>query len=165
MAKNKVTRKAEKKSDDKPTIALNRRARHDYALEERFEAGLVLEGWEVKSLRAGRGRIAEAYVTLKGGEAWLLGAHIDALPSASTHVHPEPTRTRKLLLHGRELHRLVGATEQKGYTIIPTAMYWKNGRAKLEVALAKGKQNHDKRADVKKREWAREKQRTLKHAD
>lgn len=164
MAKNKVTRKAEKKSDVKPTIALNRRARHDYALGERFEAGLVLEGWEVKSLRGGRGRIAEAYVMLKNGEAFLMGAHIDALPSASTHIHPEPTRTRKLLLNGRELHRLVGATEQKGYTIVPTAMYWKKGMAKLEIALAKGKQNHDKRTDKKDRDWQREKERTLKHS-
>ncbi len=162
MAKNKVIRKAEKKSEDKPTIALNRKARHDFALGERFEAGIVLEGWEVKSLRGGRGRIAEAYVMLKNGEAWLLGAHIDPLPSASTHVHPDPTRTRKLLLHGRELHRLVGATERQGYTIIPTALYWKKGRAKLEVALAQGKQKHDKRADLKKRDWQRDKERLLK---
>lgn len=163
MTKNKVTRKAASKTDEKPTIALNRKARHDFALEDRFEAGLVLEGWEVKSLRSGRGRIAEAYVTIKNGEAWLLGSHIDPLPSASTHIHPDPTRTRKLLLHGRELSRLIGATERQGYTVVPTAMYWKKGLAKLEVALAKGKQKHDKRADVKKRDWQREKERTLKH--
>lgn len=164
MAKNKLARKAAKKSEDKPTIALNKRSRHDYQLEDRFEAGLVLQGWEVKSLRSGRGRIAEAYVTIKDGEAWLLGAHIDPLPSASTHVQTDPTRTRKLLLHTRELSRLIGATERQGYTIIPTAMYWKKGLAKLEVALAKGKQKQDKRADVKKRDWDREKQRTLKHS-
>ncbi|MDX1497039.1 MAG: SsrA-binding protein SmpB [Salinisphaeraceae bacterium] len=164
MAKNKIARKAEKKSDTKPTIALNRRARHDFALEDRFEAGLVLQGWEVKSLRSGKGRIAEAYVLLKDGEAWLLGAHIDPLASASSHVHTDPTRTRKLLLNAQELSRLVGATERQGYTIIPTALYWKNGLAKLEVALAKGKQKKDKRDDVKKRDWQREKQRTLKHS-
>ncbi|MGB1582016.1 MAG: SsrA-binding protein SmpB [Nevskiales bacterium] len=164
MAKNKIIRKAEKKSDSKPTIALNRRARHDYALEERFEAGLVLQGWEVKSLRSGKGRIAEAYVTLKNREAWLLGAHIDPLSSASTHIQTDPTRTRKLLLNARELSRLIGATERQGYTIIPTALYWKNGLAKLEVALAKGKQKKDKRDDVKKRDWQRDKERTLKHS-
>lgn len=164
MAKNKITRKAEKKPDSKPTIALNRRARHDFALEDRFEAGLVLEGWEVKSLRNGKGRIAEAYVTLKNGEGWLLGAHIDPLPSASTHVHPDPTRTRKLLLNARELSRLIGATERQGYTIIPTALYWKKGIAKLEIALAKGKQKKDKRDDVKKRDWQREKERAMKHS-
>lgn len=154
---------AQKKSDN-PTIALNRKARHDYSLEDRLEAGLLLEGWEVKSLRAGRGRIAEAYVIIKDGEAWLLGAHIDPLPSASTHVHADPTRTRKLLLHAREISRLIGATERQGYTLIPTAMYWKKGLAKLEIALAKGKQKHDKRQTVKERDWSRQKARTLRHS-
>lgn len=158
-------KKPANKSSDKPTIALNRKARHDFSLEERFEAGLVLEGWEVKSLRAGRGRIAEAYVTLKDGEAWLLGAHIDPLASASSHIRPDPTRTRKLLLNSREISKLIGATERQGYTLIPTAMYWKKGLAKLEVALAKGKQKHDKRESVKQRDWDRQKSRALRHSE
>lgn len=144
------------------TIALNKRARHEYHLEERFEAGLALQGWEVKSLRAGKANIAEAHVIIKNGEAFLLGAHINPLPSASTHVNPDPTRTRKLLLHDYELNGLIGATERKGYTIVPTAMYWKKGLAKLEVALAKGKKKHDKRRDEKQRDWDREKRRILK---
>lgn len=154
-----------KKPGDKPTIALNRKARHEYSLEDKFEAGISLQGWEVKSLRAGRGRIAEAYVYLKNGEAFLLGAHIDPLPSASSHVQTDPTRTRKLLMHAREISRLVGATERQGYTLIPTAMYWKKGLAKVEIALAKGKQKHDKRQSVKERDWQRSKARTLRHAD
>lgn len=158
-------KKPANKSSDKPTIALNRKARHDFSLEERFEAGLVLEGWEVKSLRAGRGRIAEAYVTLKDGEAWLLGAQIDPLASASSHIRPDPTRTRKLLLNSREISKLIGATERQGYTLIPTAMYWKKGLAKLEVALAKGKQKHDKRESVKQRDWDRQKSRALRHSE
>jgi SsrA-binding protein len=144
------------------TIVLNRKARHDYALEDRYEAGLVLEGWEVKSLRAGRVHLRDAYVILKDGAAWLLGAQIDPLPSASTHVHPDPQRTRKLLLHNHELGRLVGAVERKGYTLIATAMYWKKGRAKLEVALAKGKKSHDKRAAEKERDWNVERGRLLR---
>lgn len=160
MSKQK---RANKKSDS-PTIALNRKARHDYALGDKFEAGLCLEGWEVKSMREGRARIAEAYVMVQKGEVWLIGAHIDPLKTASTHIHPEPTRTRKLLLHAREISRLVGATERQGYTLIPTALYWSKGRAKLEIALAKGKQKHDKRQSVKERDWNRDKQRTLKNA-
>lgn len=144
------------------TIALNKRARHEYHLEERFEAGLALQGWEVKSLRAGKANIAEAHVIIKRGEAFLLGAHFIPLPSASTHVNPDPTRTRKLLLHDYELKGLIGATEQKGYTIVPTALYWKKGRAKLEIALAKGKKKHDKRRDEKEKDWNRQKQRILK---
>lgn len=144
------------------TIALNRKAKHDYFIEERLEAGLMLEGWEVKALRAGKGRITEAYVLIKNGEAWLLGAHIQPLPSASTHVDPDPTRTRKLLLHEREIAHLIGATEQKGYTIVPLALYWKRGNAKLEIALAKGKAKQDKRQTKKDRDWQRRKQRLLR---
>jgi SsrA-binding protein len=140
---------AKKKADGSgsSTIALNRRAKHDYFIEERFEAGMVLEGWEVKALRDGKGRIAEAYVLIRNGEAFLLGSHIQPLVSASTHIQADPTRTRKLLLHGRELAHLIGATEQKGFTLVPTAMYWKRGMAKLEIALAKGKAKFDKRQE------------------
>jgi SsrA-binding protein len=144
------------------TIALNRKARHDYHLDERYEAGLALLGWEVKALRAGRLQLAEGYVLVKNDEAWLLGAHIAPLNTASTHVLADPTRTRKLLLKRRELDHLVGAVERKGYTVIPLAMYWKDGRAKLEIALARGKQEHDKRATEKDRDWQREKGRTLR---
>jgi len=144
------------------TIALNRRARHDYFIDERYEAGVALMGWEVKALRAGRLQLAEGYVLLKDDEAWLLGSHITPLTSASTHVVPDPTRTRKLLLKRRELDHLVGAVERKGYTLIPLAMYWKNGRAKLEIGLARGKQKQDKRASEKERDWQREKARTLR---
>ena len=144
------------------TIALNKKARHDYTIEETFEAGMVLEGWEVKSLRAGRVQIRDSYVLIKDGEAWLLGALITPLPTASTHIQPEPQRTRKLLLNRAELNKLIGAVERKGYTVVPTAMYWKKGHAKLEIALAKGKQAHDKRASEKERDWGREKQRLLK---
>lgn len=143
-------------------IAENRRARHDYFIEERFEAGVALHGWEVKSLRAGRLQLAEAYVLLKGGEAWLFGAHISPLLAASSHVRTDPTRSRKLLLHRRQIDSLVGAVERKGRTIVPLAMYWKTGRAKLEIGLARGKKEHDKRADTKDRDWQREKARVMK---
>lgn len=146
------------------TIALNKKARHDFFIEERFEAGLSLHGWEVKSLRAGRVQLTESYVLVKQAEAWLLGAHITPLPTASTHIHPDPTRTRKLLLHRRELNKLIGLVERKGYTLAPLALYWKQGRAKLEIGLAKGKKEFDKRAVVKERDWDREKQRLLKKA-
>ncbi|MEJ2361106.1 MAG: SsrA-binding protein SmpB [Gammaproteobacteria bacterium] len=144
------------------TIALNKKSRHDFQLEERFEAGLVLEGWEVKSLRAGRVQIRDSYVLLKGGEAFLMGAHITPLATASTHIRPDPTRTRKLLLNRQELSKLIGAVERKGYSLIPTAMFWKKGRAKLEIALARGKKLHDKRASEKDRDWQRQKQRIMK---
>ncbi len=144
------------------TIVLNKKARHDFSLEERFEAGLVLEGWEVKSLRAGRVQLRDSYVLLKDGEAWLLGTLITPLPTASTHIHPDPSRTRKLLLNRKELDALIGAVERKGYTAVPTALYWKKGRAKVEIALAKGKQTHDKRATEKDRDWQREKGRIMK---
>ena len=146
----------------KKLIAANKKARHEYALEERTEAGLVLEGWEVKSLRAGRVQLVDSYVLLKDGEAYLFGALITPLPTASTHIHPDPTRTRKLLLHRGELDRLIGAVERKGFSLIPTALYWKKGRAKLEIALAKGKKAHDKRAAIKDRDWQRDKQRLLR---
>lgn len=159
MAKSKS--KKQKGSDN--TIAQNRRARHDYFLEDTFEAGLVLEGWEVKSLRDGRLSLNESYIVIHQGEAWLHGAHISAMLSASTHVYPDDIRKRKLLLHRLELNRLIGAVDRKGYTIVPVSMYWKNGRAKLQIALAKGKQQHDKRATSKDRDWQREKARIIKH--
>jgi len=155
-----------KKTDDKPgtsSIALNKRARFDYFIEERFEAGLVLQGWEVKSLRASKAQITESYVVIKNAEAWLLGAHVAPLNTVSTHIHPDPTRTRKLLLNRSELHRLIGAVERKGYTLVPLALYWKKGRAKLEIGLAKGKKAHDKRATEKDRDWKRQKDRLLRH--
>lgn len=144
------------------TIALNRQATFEYFIEERFEAGMVLEGWEVKSIRAGRLNLKESYVLVKNGELWLFGAHISPLPTASTHIKPDPTRTRKLLMHKLQIARLIGQVERKGYTLVPTTMYWKQGRAKLEIGLAKGKQSHDKRASIKEREWERDKARILK---
>jgi len=144
------------------TIVVNKKARFEYALEDRLEAGLALEGWEVKSLRAGRAQLTESYVLLKDGEAWLLGAQIVPLPTASTHIHPDPTRTRKLLLHQKELDRLFGAVDRRGYTVVPLKLYWKKGRAKAEIALAKGKKAHDKRATEKDRDWQREKQRIMR---
>jgi SsrA-binding protein len=149
--------------DDTPgRIAVNRRARHDYFIEERFEAGIALQGWEVKALRAGRLQLQEAYVMLKDDEAWLFGAHVSPLPTTSTHVQADPTRTRKLLLHRRQIDSLIGAVERRGRALVPLAMYWKNGRAKLEVGLARGKKEHDKRADTRERDWQREKARLLK---
>ncbi|MCG6940137.1 MAG: SsrA-binding protein SmpB [Thiohalocapsa sp.] len=144
------------------TIALNKKASHEYHIEQRLECGIALEGWEVKGMRAGRVQLKESYVKILRGEAYLIGAHISALPSASTHVNPEPTRTRKLLLKRSELNRLIGQTERAGYTLVPTALYWKRGRAKLEIGLAKGKKLHDKRATEKDRDWAREKERLFK---
>ena len=143
-------------------IARNKQALHDYFIEERFEAGLSLEGWEVKSLREGRAQLKESYVTLRDGEAFLFGCHISPLASASTHVKPDPTRTRRLLLHRSELNKLIGAVERKGYTLAPLALYWKRGRVKLEIGLAKGKKTFDKRAAEKDRDWQRDKQRLLR---
>jgi len=145
------------------TIALNKKARHDYFLDERFEAGIALEGWEVKALRAGRLQLRDSYVFVKDAEAWLTGALITPLPSASSHVEADARRTRKLLLHRREIDRLLGAIERKGQTLVATAMYWKRGRAKVEIALARGKKAHDKRATLKERDWNRERSRLLKH--
>lgn len=146
------------------TIIVNRKARHDYYIEDRFEAGLALEGWEVKSLRAGKAQLVDSYVIIKNAEAFLLGALITPLPTASTHIHPEPNRTRKLLLHREELNRLIGAVERKGYTLIALSLYWKKGRVKAEIGLAKGKQAHDKRATERDRDWQRERGRILKNA-
>ena len=154
------------KNDDKQkntaTIARNRRAFHEYFVSERIEAGVSLEGWEVKALRAGRASLAEGYVLLKNGEALLIGATINPLDSVSTHVRADPTRTRKLLLHRNELDHLIGAVERKGFTLVPLSLYWKHGKAKLEIGLAKGKKLHDKRASDKDRDWSRQKERLLK---
>lgn len=155
--------KSGKKKPAGNVIAVNRKARHDYFIEETFEAGLCLEGWEVKSLREGRAQLTEAYVYVKKGEAFLLGAHFSPLLTASTHVNTDPTRSRKLLMHRRELDRLVGAVERKGFTLVPLDLHWRKGRAKLEIGLAKGKKQHDKRAADKDRDWERQKARIMKH--
>jgi SsrA-binding protein len=144
------------------SIVDNRKAFHDYFVEERFEAGLVLEGWEVKAIRAGRSQLKEAYVVLKGEEVFLLGAHISPLLSASTHVHPDPVRTRKLLLHGREIRKLIGKVERAGYSLVPIDLHYKKGRIKIEIGLAKGKKQYDKRDDEKKKDWEREKGRLMR---
>jgi len=151
-----------KKKANSSTIALNKKARHDYFIEDRYEAGLVLQGWEVKSLRGKSVQLSDAYVFVKDGEAFVSNILITPLPTASTHIHPEPTRVRKLLLHQKEIAKLIGAVDRKGYTLVPLALYWVRGRAKLEIGLAKGKQQHDKRATEKEREWNRDKQRILK---
>jgi len=157
-----MSKKKEAKEESQ-VIAVNRRARHDYFIEETYEAGLVLMGWEVKSLRDGRAQIAEAYVTLKDGEAYLFGAHMTPLVTASTHVRTDPVRTRKLLLHERELSQLIGKVERAGYTLVPLDLHWTRGRAKVQVGLAKGKKQHDKRADIKDRDWQRQKERVMRH--
>lgn len=144
------------------SIALNRKARHDYFIEETFEAGLALQGWEVKSLRSGRVQLDQSYVLLKNGEAWLFGALITPLPTVSTHLTPEPQRSRKLLLKYREISKLIGSVERKGYTLIPLSLYFKNNLVKLAVGLAKGKKLHDKRETEKNRDWQREKERLFK---
>ena len=151
------------KSEKQPpsTIAVNKKAFHDYFIIERLEAGLVLEGWEVKSLRAKGVQLKESYALLKGMEAWLLGAHISPLPTTSTHKVAD--RTRKLLLHRYELAKLIGAVERKGFTLVPLSMYWKKGVVKLEIGVAKGKQKQDKRATLKERDWRRDRERLLKH--
>lgn len=154
--------KTKGKSDGNSTIALNKRARHEYYIEQRFEAGVALLGWEVKSLRQGRLNFADSYALIKNGELYLFGAQITPLNTVSTHVVAEPTRTRKLLLHRNEIDQLIGAVERKGYTVIPTAMYWKGGRAKVELGVARGKQAHDKREVEKERDWQRERQRLLR---
>lgn len=143
-------------------IVLNRKAHHDYFLEERVEAGLVLHGWEVKAIRAGRAQIKDAYVIVKDGALWLIGAHISPLATASTHVTPDPTRTRKLLLHAEQARRLVGKVEQRGYTLVALDLHYAKGRIKTEIALAKGKLRHDKRDAERDREWQRERQRLLR---
>ncbi|OGT43220.1 MAG: SsrA-binding protein [Gammaproteobacteria bacterium RIFCSPHIGHO2_12_FULL_40_19] len=150
-----------KKSDDK-LIASNKKAWHDYHIEARFEAGLVLEGWEVKSIRAGHVQLKESYIILKKEEAWLIGAHFTPLKTASTHVDPDPTRSRKLLLNRREINKLFVAKDREGYTIVPIDLHWFKNRVKINIAIAKGKKEHDKRASIKERDWNREKMRVLK---
>jgi SsrA-binding protein len=145
-------------------IAENRRARFDYFIEERLEAGLALEGWEVKSMRAGKAQLAEAYVYMRNGEAFLIGAHLSPLRTVSTHKSADPVRTRKLLLHRHQIDHLVGATERRGYTVVPLELYWKDGRAKLQIGLAKGKKQHDKRATEKERDWQRDRARLMRRA-
>lgn len=149
-------------ADAEKPIAENRRARYDYFIEERLEAGLALEGWEVKSMRAGKAQLSEAYVYIRNGEAFLIGAHLSPLRTTSTHKVADPVRTRKLLLHRNELDRLVGATERRGYTLVPLELYWKHGRAKLQLGLAKGKKQHDKRTTEKERDWQRDRARLMR---
>jgi len=144
------------------TIAENKKAFHDYFIEERYEAGLVLEGWEVKSIRAGRAQIKEAYVIIKSGEMWLIGCHISPLTTASTHITPDPVRTRKLLLHAREIGKLIGKVERAGYALVPLNLHFAKGRIKLEIGLAKGKKQFDKRESEKERDWVREKARLVR---
>ena len=145
------------------SIVDNKKAYHDYFVEEKFEAGLALEGWEVKAIRAGRAQLKEAYVIVKNGEIVLLGAHVTPLPTASTHVRADPTRTRKLLLHRAEINRLIGKVERAGYTLTPLDLHFIKGRIKLEIGLARGKKQYDKRATIKEREWKREQQRALRN--
>jgi len=144
-------------------IAENRRARYEYHIEEQYEAGLVLEGWEVKAIRSGQVQLTDGYVVIKDGELTLIGCRINALRSASTHVRPEADRTKKLLMHKDEIRRLVGKVEQRGYTLVPLNLHYKGGRVKVQLALAKGKAQHDKRESVKEREWEREKGRLMRH--
>jgi SsrA-binding protein len=144
------------------SIVENRKALHEYFIEERLEAGLALEGWEVKAIRAGRGQIAEAYVIVRNGELYLIGSHISALATASTHIKPDPVRTRKLLLHAAEISKLIGKVERAGYALVPLDLHYTRGRVKLAVGLAKGKKQYDKRQVEKEKEWNREKQRLLR---
>ena len=153
---------SKKPPNSSSTIVLNKKARHDYFIEDRYEAGLSLQGWEVKSLRAGKIQIVESYILLKNNEAYLFGALITPLPTVSTHVTADPTRSRKLLMHRDEINKLIGAVERKGYSLVPTAMYWKNGKVKLEVGVAKGKKEHDKRQSIKARDWKRQKARIVR---
>ena len=146
------------------SIVQNKKAFHDYFVEERFEAGVALEGWEAKAIRAGRVQLKEAYVVVSNGELFLIGSHVSPLPTASTHVQPDPTRTRKLLLNASEISKLIGAVERAGYTLVPLDMHYTRGRIKVEIGLAKGKKQHDKRETEKERDWKREQQRLLRHA-
>jgi SsrA-binding protein len=145
------------------SIVQNKKAFHDYFIEERFEAGIALEGWEVKAIRAGRAQLKEAYVIVSNGELFLIGAHVSPLPTASTHIQPDPTRTRKLLLNASEISKLIGATERAGYTLVPINLHYARRRIKLEIGLAKGKKQHDKREAEKDRDWKREQQRLMRH--
>ena len=162
MTKSRAMSGKQKTGSDSRVIAVNRKARHDYFIEDRLEAGLVLHGWEAKSLRAGRAQLTEAYVQIRNGEAWLIGAHFSPLNTASTHIKADPTRSRKLLLNRQELDRLIGNVERKGYALVPLDLHWTKGRAKLEIGLAKGRKPTDKRAPRKARDWQRRKARTLK---
>ncbi len=144
------------------SIVQNKKAFHDYFIEERSETGLILEGWEVKAIRAGRVQIKEAYVIVRNGELFLIGCHISALPTASTHIDPDPVRTRKLLLHAGEIENLIGRVDRAGYTLVPLDMHYKSGKIKLEIGLAKGKKQHDKRESEKQKEWVRDKQRLMR---
>jgi SsrA-binding protein len=144
------------------SIVSNKKAFHDYFIEEKFEAGIALEGWEVKAIRAGRVNIKESYIIIRGGEVFLFGMHIMALPTASTHVNPDPVRTRKLLLHANQISKLIGQVERAGYTLVPIDLHYTRGRIKAEIGLAKGKKQHDKRESEKERDWNREKQRLMR---
>jgi SsrA-binding protein len=144
------------------TIVENRKASHEYFIEERYEAGIALEGWEVKAIRAGRAQLKEAYVIVRNEEIFLIGAHISPLTAASTHVKADPVRTRKLLLHAREISRLIGSVERAGYALLPLDMHYKDGRIKIEIGLAKGKKQYDKRRDEKEKDWRREQQRLMR---
>ncbi|MFA7239723.1 MAG: SsrA-binding protein SmpB [Sulfuricellaceae bacterium] len=145
------------------SIAQNKKAFHDFFIEERYEAGIVLEGWEVKAIRAARAQLKEAYVIIRGGELFLIGCHISPLPTASTHINPDPVRTRKLLLHAEETNKLIGKVERAGFTLVPLNLHYTRGRIKLEIGLAKGKKQHDKREAEKDRDWQREKQRLMRN--
>lgn len=145
------------------SIVQNKKAFHDFFIEDKYETGVVFEGWEVKSIRAGRVQLKEAYVTIRNGELYLIGCHISPLSTASTHINPDPTRTRKLLLHAEEIKRLIGKVERAGYTLVPLDLHYKTGRIKLEIGLAKGKKQHDKRDNEKQREWERDKQRLMRN--
>ncbi|MBK1725559.1 SsrA-binding protein SmpB [Halorhodospira neutriphila] len=160
----RVSKKAgQSKKTGSDVVALNRKAGFDFFIEERFEAGLALEGWEVKSLRAKRVNLTESHVLVRRGEAWLIGCTITPLSTASTHIRADPTRTRKLLLHRREIDRLAGAVDRSGYAVVPLRLYWKRGVAKVEIGLGKGKKKQDKRADKKEQDWQRQRERLLKH--
>jgi len=158
-----MTKTKDKEKDGDRLIAENRKARFEYFIEDRYEAGMVLQGWEVKAMRAGKAQLTESYAFLKNGEAFLYGAHVSPLNTTSTHVIADPTRTRKLLLNRAELQRLIGAVDRQGYTLVPLELYWKDGRVKLRIGLAKGKKQHDKRATEKDRDWQRDKARLMRH--
>jgi SsrA-binding protein len=158
-----MNKKKKATADGNTTICVNKKARHDYFIERAFEAGIELMGWEVKSLRAGRGQITESYVIIRQNEAWLFNSNITPLPTASTHIDTTSTRTRKLLMHRKELDKLIGLVERDGYTMVPLSLYWKKHHIKAEIGLAKGKKQHDKRATAKDQDWARDKARLMKH--
>ena len=160
---SKINKKPSTNAGARKLIVLNKKARHEYFIDETYEAGLVLDGWEVKAMRAGRAQLKEGYILLKDGEAWLFGTHISPLPSASTHVNSDPIRTRKLLLHRRQIDHLIGLVERKGYALVPLSLYFSKGKAKLEIGLGRGKKKYDKRAVEKDRDWKRQKERILKH--